>query len=111
MAIAELGVHPPTIVDQSILTFELRVQIGARCGRERIEVGQIEFVADRELDGLVKGFDRILIVAEHERAVDHDARILEDLDRTLIVTVFQVPALPHLLQTAPGSATQTQSTR
>ena len=74
------------------------VQVGARRGGQRVEICQIKLVANRKIDRLVKGRGCVLVVSEHERAVDHDPGVLEHVDRTLIIPVLETPTLAHLLQ-------------
>src|SRR5262245_65431554 len=101
VAVAEIRVQPPALVDQAILLLELPVEVGARRGREGVEIRKVELVADGKCYGLVKGGGGVLVVSENEGAVDHDPGLLKYLDRRLVVVVLQIPGFSHLDEVVP----------
>src|SRR5262245_50518254 len=98
LSVTIVRIEPPAFVNQPAFADKAVVESGARGWSQRAEVDQKEFCPHGKIHSACEDIDRIVIVAENERAIDHYAVIAESPDGGSVVTVAQVPLLVHLNQ-------------
>lgn len=75
-----MRVEPPLRIDKAVLYKESVIQACSRIRYELPELGEVEFFADRELQGLIKHIGRIMIKAKDEVTHDGNSRIMEAMN-------------------------------
>src|ERR1700722_14624327 len=80
IAVTELRIDPPGWPQQAAFFGEAAVKRGTRHRRQRVEIGNAHILVAGKLRSAIEGSRRVGVVAEAERALDHNAAGMKGLD-------------------------------